>query len=163
MIIKTDTVVSFHYDLREKSATDIIESTRDGEPVLYLHGSRAVMLAIEEALEGRSAGDHVELEVPPERGYGNRSEDRVMRVPIKHIDGGKKNKFRVNQRVQINTPNGPIAAIVVKPGRFNLDVDANHPLAGKTLIFTIDVESVREASEEELAHGHAHGPGGHQH
>ncbi|MDX1450991.1 MAG: peptidylprolyl isomerase, partial [Oleiphilaceae bacterium] len=83
----------------------------------------------------------------------------------KHLVGDKKQLARLKPGmiVAINTEDGPRQVMVLKAGKFNVDVDLNHPLAGKTLTFNVTVDGVREASEEEVAHGHAHGVGGHQH
>lgn len=162
MLIEKNRVVSFHYELHEHEG-ELLETSQDAQPVLYLHGHRGLMAPVTEALEGKSAGDQVAVVVPPERGYGQYQENRMQRVPIKHVLTQRKGKINRGDIVAINTAEGERKATVVKVGKFNVDVDTNHPFAGKTLEFTIDIVSVREASEEELAHGHAHGPGGHQH
>jgi len=164
MQITTDKVVSFHYELREVGG-ELLESSRDGEPTLYLHGHSNILVRLEEALEGKAIGEKVEVELTPEQGYGLRREGAVQRVPIKHLHDHAtlKNKIKVGSKVLVNTQQGPWEAIVLKVGKFNVDIDSNHPLAGKTLNFAIEVVDVRDATAEELAHGHAHGVGGHQH
>jgi len=162
MQIENKRVVSFHYDLDEKDGARL-ESSRESDPIAYLHGYPGVLEALQEDLSGREAGESTVIDVPPERAYGLRRDNNVMRVPMKHINDGKSRRFRVGDLVSFNTQQGNRSATVLKVGRFNLDVDTNHPMAGKHLIFTIDIVDVREATEEELAHGHAHGPGGHQH
>lgn len=164
MQITTDKVVSFHYELREVGG-ELLESSLDGEPTLYLHGHSNILVRLEEALEGKAVGEKVEVELTPEQGYGLRREGAVQRVPIKHLHDHAtlKNKIKVGSKVLINTQQGPWEAIVLKVGKFNVDIDSNHPLAGKTLNFAIEVVDVRDATAEELAHGHAHGVGGHQH
>ncbi len=160
MKIEKDRVVTFHYSLRSVEGEEV-ESSRGGEPVAYLHGHGNILTALEQALEGREAGDEFNLQLAPEQAYGRRREDARQRVPIKHLLTA--GKLRPGQVVKINTSEGPKDATIIKVGRFNVDVDTNHPLAGVNLSFDITVDSVREASGEELAHGHAHGPGGHHH
>ena len=127
--------------------------------------------SLQEGLQGHKAGDSVEIKVPAARAYGLRREDSAHRVPIKHViaDGKEAGKSKrplklvPGQLISINTPDGPRDATVVKAGKFNVDIDTNHPLAGKDLEFSVEIVDVREASEEEKQHGHAHGPGGHEH
>src|SRR5690606_23106747 len=154
----------FHYRLSETNG-ELIESSHDSDPTLYLHGHKNLLGAMEEAMEGKQAGDKFTVEISPEQGYGQRKEGAVQRIPIKHlIDHAKlKNKLRPGMKVAVNTEHGPWEAVVLKVGKFNVDIDSNHPLAGKQLTFEIEIVDVRDATEEELAHGHAHGVGGHHH
>ena len=158
--IANNTVVSFHYKLEEIGG-DYKEDSTGGDPVLYLHGHRGVLPGLEDAMKGRVAGDKFSVQVPPGNGYGMRVEDRVRRVPIKHLIG--TTKPAIGDMVTLNAKPKKINAIVIKVGRHNVDVDTNHPLAGKELKFDIEVVDVREATMEEVSHRHAHGPGGHQH
>lgn len=160
MQIATDTVVSFHYRLKEEGG-EIFEDSHEGSSVLYLHGHRSMLPGLEEALDGKSAGDCFDVTVSPAKGYGERKEGAVQRVPKKHLL--TKGKLVPGMMVRLNTEQGPQEAIVLKVGLKNVDVDANHPLAGKTLIFAVEVVDVRQATAEEVSHGHAHGVGGHQH
>jgi FKBP-type peptidyl-prolyl cis-trans isomerase SlyD len=161
MEIKHNTVVRFHYRLRDEATGDEIENSHDGEPNTYLHGRRALTPALEAAMTGKEIGDVFSLTLSPEDGFGVREEGRQQRVPIKHLMG--KVKPKVGMAVSIQTESGPRQAVVIKVGKFNVDLDTNHPLAGKTVTFDIEVTEVREATEEEIEHGHAHGAGGHQH
>ena len=160
MQIQSNTVVSFHYQLQEVDG-DYSEDSRGGEPMLYLHGYRGVLPGLEDAMVGKSAGDKFSVTLEARDAYGRRDEDGIKRVPVKHLIEPKNP--RVGDVVLINTRNQNVRATVVKLGRFNVDVDINHPLAGKTLQFEVEVIDVREATMEEIAHRHAHGPGGHQH
>ena len=164
MQVENNKVVSFYYQLREclggEEAREI-ENNRKGDPLAYLHGYRNILLGLETELTGKGVGDTISVTLKPEEAYGLRNEDAVSRVPLKRIR--QKGKLKPGMAVQIQTSNGFQDAMVVKVGRFNVDVDNNHPLAGKTLIFDIEITDVREATEEELAHGHAHGVGGHHH
>ncbi len=160
MDIQKDCVVSFHYRLSNSEGTEL-ETSRNGDPVAYLHGRRGVIRGLEEAMTGKSQGDIFTADVPAAKAYGARKEGSIQRVPIKHLL--TKGRLKPGMTVKINTDNGPRDVTVVKVGKFNVDVDANHPLAGMDLSFDIEIIDVRAASSEELAHGHAHGVGGHQH
>lgn len=162
MQIAKDKVVAFHYRLSELDGGPIEES-HGGEPLVYLHGHGGLIPGLEKAMEGRSAGDSFTVTVSPEEGYGPRHENAVQRIPKSHVIGGKNANFRPGMAVMVNTPSGRRTAVVLKVGLKMLDVDTNHPLAGRTLNFEIQVVSVREADEEEIAHGHVHGAGGHAH
>ncbi len=164
MQISKDAVVTFHYTLFDEQEREL-ESSYDADPVAYLHGHGNIISGLESAMQGRQAGDEFEAKVAPKDGYGERQEDALQRVPIKHVLGDKKQLARLKpgQIVSINTDNGARQVMVVKAGKFNVDVDVNHPLAGKTLLFKVAIQEVRPASAEEIAHGHAHGVGGHQH
>jgi len=156
------TVIAFHYDLYDATAKKV-ESSKNGNPVLCLHGERGVLLALQDAFTGKVAGDDFSITIPHEKAYGRHYPDRVQRLPRKKIDGGKQQTFRKGQIITVRGEQGPSPATIIKVGKFNLDVDINHPLAGVDLTFDVEIVSVREATEEEITHGHAHGVGGHQH
>ena len=160
MQIRSNAVVSFHYRLEEEGG-GLLEASEPGHPVLYLHGHRGMLPGLEEAFEGRSAGEAFNVTVPPEKGYGLRKEGAVQRVSKKYVL--TTGKLRPGMRIQLRTDNGAQEAVLLKVGLKSVDVDGNHPLAGKTLSFAVEIVDVREATAEERAHGHAHGPGGHQH
>ncbi len=160
MLIEKDKIVGFHYRLYE--GDEVLEdSYAEGKPVLYMQGRNGILDALETELEGKAQGDKVDVTLPPERAYGARKQDAIERIPVKYLLGNKKP--RKGQIVQVNTQHGPREVLVMKVGRFNVDVDTNHPLSGKTLRFDIEITEVREPTEEEKSHGHAHGVGGHQH
>ncbi|MDF1762066.1 MAG: peptidylprolyl isomerase [Oleibacter sp.] len=160
MQIGKNSVVQLHYTLSDDQGNEI-ESTRFGEPIVYLQGHRNMIPGFEAAVEGKQAGDHVDITVTPKDGYGERVEGSVQRVPVKHLQGAKVWKKGMVAGVQ--TEHGERQVTIVKVGRFMADVDTNHPFAGKTLQFSVDVIAVRAATTDELSHGHAHGVGGHQH
>lgn len=164
MQISADSVVSFHYRLSE-SQGELLESSYEAEPTLYLHGHGNLLPALEEALNGKQVGDKFSVSLEPEQAYGVRNEGATQRIPIKHLHNyaAIKNKLKPGMRVAVNTEQGPWDAVVLKVGKFNVDIDSNHPLAGKTLTFDIEIVDARAATAEELAHGHAHGVGGHHH
>jgi FKBP-type peptidyl-prolyl cis-trans isomerase SlyD len=130
--------------------------------MVYLHGAGNIIRGLEEALIGHDAGETVSVTLPPERAYGLVKENAIQRVPIKHLLTRSK-KYKPGQIVAVNTQEGQKNAVVVKVGRFNLDLDMNHPFAGKTLTFDVSIDSIRDANPDELSHGHAHGVDGHEH
>lgn len=160
MNIENKTVVSFHYTLKDDQGAEI-EASGGGEPSIYLHGARNIIRGLEHAMEGRGSDDSFTVTIAPIHGYGMRDEALSQRVPIKHIE--HKGKLKAGDIVQINTDKGQRSVTLIKAGRHTADIDGNHPFAGKPLTFDIDIVDVRDASDEEIAHSHAHGPGGHQH
>ena len=160
MNIAKDSVVQFNYNLKDDQGNDI-ETTTGGEPMAYLHGHGNIIPGLEQALEGKAVGDKFSVTVEPAKAYGERKENAQQRIPLKHLQGARK--WKPGMMAVVETEQGYRQVTVVKVGKFNADVDTNHPLAGKTLVFDIDVVDVREATAEEKAHGHAHGVGGHHH
>ncbi|SRR5690554_6134278 len=160
MEIQKDRVVSFHYTLKDEDGKEL-ETSRGGEPLAYLHGHGNIVDGLEEALEGKSEGESFSVTVSPEKGYGPRREGLVQRVPVKHLQGAKT--WKPGMIAAVQTDQGPRQVVVQKVGRFMADVDLNHPMAGRTLVFDVEVMKVREADPEELSHGHAHGDGGNHH
>ncbi|MGI1679186.1 MAG: peptidylprolyl isomerase [Cellvibrionaceae bacterium] len=168
MKIENNSVVSFHYRLckvdDEGNKGEWMESSFDGDPVYCLIGHRNIVNGLEKSMMGKVTGDDISVTVTPEDGYGVRKENSIQRVPIKHLHlDNKKKKLLPGTVVSVQTDQGARSMIVVKAGKFNVDVDLNHPLAGATLYYEIKVDSVREASAEEISHRHVHGPGGHHH
>jgi FKBP-type peptidyl-prolyl cis-trans isomerase SlyD len=159
MNIQENSVVRFHYTVSEPGKGQI-ESSRDREPLSVLVGHGSVIPGLEQALIGRQAGDTFEVNIPPEQAYGEHRDGMTQRVPRKHF---KNAKLVPGMQVVLPTSVGQRAMTVLKVGVSVVDVDLNHPLAGKTLNFAVDVIDVREATAEEKAHGHVHGEGGHQH
>ena len=160
MIIGDDSVVTFHYKLSDDTGT-INESSDSDSPIVYMHGRHNIVPGLEKQLAGRKSGDKLTATVTPDEGYGQRNDNAVQRVPVKHL--ATKGPYSVGQMVVVNTREGGRQARVLKVGHFNVDLDLNHPLAGRTLTFDIEIVDVRPATEQELAHGHAHGPHGHDH
>jgi len=166
MNIAKNTVVTFHYILREGAAgaeKREVENSRKGEPTLYLHGASNIISGLEKALEGKAVGDTLEVCLEPHEAYGLHNPKNVQRVPMKHLVLQGKTRPKPGALAQLNTSEGMRSVSIIKAGRHSAEVDTNHPLAGKTVHFDIEVVDVRPATEDEIAHGHAHGPGGHQH
>ena len=160
MIAEKDKVVTFHYTLKN-AAGEQMESSRESDPLSYLHGANNIITGLEKAMEGHAIKDEFSAIIEPEDGYGVRNEKNVQRVPLKRLKG--IGKISVGQILNLQTHKGQVQVTVLKVGRFNVDVDGNHPLAGAQLTFDVEITDIREATEEELGHRHVHGPGGHQH
>ncbi len=158
--IQDKTAVSFHYTLTNQDGEQI-ETSRDKEPMTYLHGSHSIIPGLENAMTGRSQGDEFQVTIEPADAYGEKKEANIQRISSKHFRFPKK--LKPGQVVGLQTKKGPVQVTIVKVGRFNVDVDANHPLAGQTLTFDVEISTVRDATEEEINHGHVHGPGGVDH
>lgn len=159
MQISNNSVVQFHYTLSD--ANGEIESSHKHDPILYLHGQPGLIDGLVEALEGHQAGDSFSVTLTADKAYGPRLDDAIQKVQVKRLQGAKK--WKPGMIAVIETEQGPRQVTIVKVGLSQAEVDSNHPLAGKDLTFAIEVLDVREATEEELAHGHAHGAGGHHH
>lgn len=153
-------VVRFHYELRDSTGQPI-EDSRKGDPATVLIGHRNLMPGLEDALTGRGAGEQFEVTLQPEQAFGARRPDWTQRVPKKHIANAAR--LKPGMQTQLNTEQGARTVTVVKVGNKVVDVDLNHPLAGESVTFAIELLDVREASREEISHGHVHGDGGHHH
>jgi FKBP-type peptidyl-prolyl cis-trans isomerase SlyD len=153
-------VVQFHYILKDDKGVEL-ETSGSGHPMTYLHGINSLLPGLEQALEGKNSGDKFSATLTPDLAFGELQPDSEMRVPISQLKGSKK--WEPGMQAVIQTPQGHQQVTILKIGHTMATVDTNHPMAGKTLTFDIEVVEVREASAEELSHGHAHGPGGHHH
>ncbi|GAB4053811.1 FKBP-type peptidyl-prolyl cis-trans isomerase [Spirosoma litoris] len=156
MNITKNKVASIHYTLRDSSG-NILDSSQGQDPLYYLHGANNLIPGMEEGLEGRTKGDHFQIDVSPEKGYGKRDSRLVEAVPLRAFGGQK-----IEVGMQFETNEGQVVT-VTEVGPDTVTVDANHPLADQNLYFDVEVIDVRDATADELTHGHAHGPGGHHH
>ena len=161
MTIAQHKVVSIHYKVVDVASGETIDSSEGGAPMTYLHGAQNIIPGLEAALEGKQVGDELEVTVEPADAYGEYSEDRIQKVPMEAFTGVEQ--VEPGMAITAQTPEGPVNLIVTEVEEELVTVDANHPLAGKALAFSVAVESVRDASEEEIQHGHVHGEGGHHH
>lgn len=159
MQITKEKVVAIHYTLRDNAGT-VIDSSSGKDPLYYLQGFGNLIPGMEEGLEGKVKGDKFEIKVSPEKGYGVRDENQVQEVPMAAFGG---NPVKEGMQFQAGGQDGGFVVTVTKIEGETVTVDANHPLAGVELNFDVEVMEVRDASAEEIAHGHVHGPGGHQH
>lgn len=160
MQIQPNSVVTLHYTLTDNDG-NVIDQSEDGS-FLYLHGAMNIIPGLEKALTGKSAGDEFTVKVSPEEGYGHRDPARIQEVPKEMFQDASE--IQVGLQFHAQSPDGHAIVVTVKEIKDDVVViDANHALAGVDLNFSIKVVDVREASEEEIAHGHVHGPHGHHH
>lgn len=158
MEIAAQKVVSIAYTLKD-DAGEIIDSSVGREPLVYIHGAGNLVPGLEKALQGKVVGDHVVVSVSAAEGYGERDESLIRKVPLRKLPDS--NKVKPGARVRVQTDRGPAVVLVTAVQGDYATVDPNHPLSGKSLHFEVDVVEVRDATADELSHGHAHGPGGH--
>lgn len=159
-IAERDRVVRFHYAIADEAGSQV-ENSRDGEPALALLGHGNLMRGLEDAILGRAAGERFSVSLAPDKAFGVKREDWTQRVSKKHFPKGIR--FQPGARLQLHTDQGERSVKVIKVGNKFVDVDLNHPLAGQTVTFDVELLEVRNATAEERAHGHAHGAGGHHH
>lgn len=158
-VVAKDVVVRIHYVLRD-DAGNVID-TSGGRPLAYLHGHGNLVAGLEKALEGKAPGDEVKVSVPPEEGYGHHDANAFHSVHRRELPAGVKLEPGTPFRAE---GSGGKAAVlwITKVQGARVTVTTNHPLAGRTLHFEAQIDSLREAQAEEIAHGHAH-EGGHAH
>jgi FKBP-type peptidyl-prolyl cis-trans isomerase SlyD len=156
MQISKEKVVSIHYTLTD-NAGKVLDSSVGHNPLLYIQGIGNLIPGMEEGLEGKAKGDKLKIHVTPEKGYGVRDDKMIQKVP-RSAFGGQE----VKKGMQFQAGHGQVVT-VTDVGLDSITVDGNHPLAGVELNFDVEVMDVRNASSDELAHGHVHGPGGHHH
>jgi FKBP-type peptidyl-prolyl cis-trans isomerase SlyD len=159
MKIEKDRVVRFHYTVSEVGQ-EALESSKEREPLAILIGHGNIIPGLEKAMEGHEAGESFGVDVPSAEAYGEKREGLGQRVPKKHFGN---QRLVPGMQVVLNTNFGPRAVTIEKVGMSVVDVDLNHPMAGKDLHFDVEIVEVRQASAEELEHGHVHGEGGHHH
>ena len=159
MTISTNSVVAFHYTVRDEDGVQL-DSSSGKDPLTYLHGANNIIPGLEQALEGKAVGDSLQVTIPPEQAYGEHHDGLVEAVPKTSFGDAQ---LEVGMRFEAQTDQGPISVVVTNIEGDSVTVDGNHPLAGKSLSFDVTVEDVRDATDEEKEHGHAHGAGGHQH
>jgi FKBP-type peptidyl-prolyl cis-trans isomerase SlyD len=160
MKVSENAVVVIDYTLTDNSG-EVIDSSEGAGPLAYLHGAGNIINGLEDALVDKEVGDNLKVKIAPENAYGERHEDMKQDVP-KELFGGVDN-IEVGMQFQSETDGGPVMVTVVDISDEMVTVDGNHPLAGVELNFDVTVREVREATEEELEHGHVHGAGGHDH
>lgn len=159
MLIAKNMVVIFDYTLTDKSGQEI-ENSKDSGPFAYIHGSNNIIPGLENALEGRRAGEQLRVDVPAKDGYGEHDPTLVAVVPADRFEAAQ---VEIGMRFHTETNHGVRVFTVTSIDGDQVTVDGNHPLAGEPLVFDVNIVEVRDASPEELAHGHVHGPGDHHH
>ncbi|MBV1789557.1 peptidylprolyl isomerase [Marinobacterium sp. D7] len=160
MQIAANAVVSIHYRLTN-AAGEQLDSSEGQEPLAYLHGASNIIPGLENALAGKVVGDKLSVTVEPEEAYGPVKEELVQDVDRSNFEG--IDVIEPGMQFMAQTPWGQQPVTVVSVEEDVVTLDGNHPLAGQTLSFDVEVVEVRAATEEELSHGHVHGPDGHHH
>jgi FKBP-type peptidyl-prolyl cis-trans isomerase SlyD len=158
--VEKNRVVTFHYTLRDEQGA-VIDSSNGRAPLSYLHGKGNIIPGLEQALVGKATGDKLDVTVAPEQAYGRRDERLVQTVARKLF--GEIAELKPGMQVRASGRQGARLVNVVRVERDFVTVDGNHPLAGRTLRFSLEVAEVRKATHEEVSHGHVHGPAGHAH
>lgn len=159
MLIEKDKVVILNYILSDADNDQELERSSVSAPLVYLHGAGNILAGLEKALAGKDAGDHIDITLEARDAYGERDDSLHQRLPVKHLKHA--GKLKPGKVVRLQTEQGPRMVTIIKVGLKVADVDANHPFAGRRLRFELDVVAIRDASSDEKAHGHAHGPDGH--
>lgn len=154
MEIQHNSVVGMHYTLKN-DAGEVIDSSEGDAPLTFLQGHGNIIHGLERALAGLKVGDTKDVVVEPEDGYGEYDEELVQEVPISAFEGIED--LEVGMQFHADTDGGLIPVTVVEIADDLITVDGNHELAGERLHFAVRIDSIREATEEELAHGHIHG------
>lgn len=161
MKIVKGSVVGLDYSLHLGDGV-VVDASEPGDPLTYLHGEGNIVPGLESALEGLAVGDSRKVVVAPGEGYGEHDPRGVQQVPRAAFPPGFEPAAGMELTAQ--GPQGePVPFVIREVKGDEVVIDLNHPLAGKTLHFDVTVREVREATEEEKAHGHAHGPHGHEH
>jgi len=161
MLIANQHVVAIDYTL-SNDAGEVIDSSAGAEPLVYLHGAGNIIAGLENALLGKTVGDELDVSIEPEDAYGEYSVELITSLGREMFEG--VDELEVGMQFHASAPDGGMQIVTVRDiDGDQVTIDGNHPLAGQQLNFKVKVISVRAASEEELAHGHVHGEGGHQH
>ena len=161
MKIDDKSVVSIHFKLTNDKG-DVLDSSEEKDPLVYMHGTQSLIDGLEKELKGKSTGDKFDVTVQPNEGYGNVNPELVKEVPHSAFKG--VDDIQPGMQFETTSPEGHLQLITIEEIKEeSIRVNANHPLAGEVLHFNVSVEEVRVATAEELEHGHVHGPGGHSH
>ena len=161
MQISDKKVVLIHYTLKNDNG-EVMDSSEGHEPLAYLHGAGNILEGLEGVLVGKQAGDKVKTLIEAAEGYGEYDENLVQPVPMEQFG---EHQVEVGMQFHADTAVGPRVVIIVAldDEKKEVIIDANHALAGENLHFDVEVVEVRDATEEEMEHGHPHGVGGHEH
>jgi FKBP-type peptidyl-prolyl cis-trans isomerase SlyD len=160
MQVAKDKVVSIDYTLTDDEGS-VLDTSEGRAPLAYLHGAGNIIPGLEKALEGKQAGEQLNVHVSAAEAYGERDDALAQEVPLEMFQGVER--IEPGMRFQAQTSAGMQVVTVSKVAGDSVTIDGNPPLAGKPLNFAVNVVDVRDATEDELAHGHVHGPDGHEH
>ncbi|WP_101759834.1 peptidylprolyl isomerase [Oceanicoccus sp. KOV_DT_Chl] len=155
MLIGQNSVVSIQYTLTNDKG-EVMDQSQAGEPLIYLHGADGIIPGLENELTGKVAGAAFKVTIKPEEAYGDHIAEMVQQVPRSAFPADAE--IQPGMQFNADSPNGPMTVMVTEVSDDTVTVDGNHPLAGFTLHFEGTIEDVRQATDEELEHGHAHGP-----
>lgn len=156
--ITSGKVVAMNYTLTD-GAGKVLDAS-EGSPLEYLQGHQNIIPGLEKELEGLKPGDKKQVVVQPTEGYGERNPELQFTLPLEQFGGQSPEP---GMMVQLQSEEGVMMATIVKTEGDQVILDANHPLAGQILHFDVEIVEVRAASDEEISHGHPHGPDGHHH
>jgi FKBP-type peptidyl-prolyl cis-trans isomerase SlyD len=159
MKIESNKVVSIHYTLTDNAGT-VLDSSSGKDPLTYIQGIGNLITGMEEGLEGKTAGEKFIIKVSPEKGYGVKNHELIQQVPITAFGG---QMVSPGMQFEAGSAEQRFVVTVTEVNNETVTIDGNHPLAGVELNFDVEVMEIREATAEELDHGHVHGPGGHHH
>ena len=162
MTVSANKVVLMHYTLKNDDG-DIMDSSEGHEPLAFIQGIGNIIPGLEKHLEGKVKGDKLKATVTPDEAYGERTEEQIAKVPLENFQSDGEEQLEVGMQVQVESNQGATIALVTEIEGNDVTLDLNHPLAGETLHFDVEIMDVRDATQEELDHGHAHGTGGHHH
>ncbi len=161
MQIAANKAVSIDYTLTN-DAGEVIDSSAGGAPLVYLHGAGNIIVGLEKALEGKQAGDELSVAIEPGEAYGEYSAELVATLNRSMFEG--VDELEVGMQFHASAPDGQMQIVTIRDlDGDDVTVDGNHPLAGQRLNFQVKIIDIRDASQEEVAHGHVHGEGGHHH
>jgi len=161
MQITKNKVVTLEFILKNE-AGEVLDSSEDEQPLVYLHGANNLIPGLESELEGKESGDKFEITIPAKDGYGERDDGKVIAVSKEMFPDDPAVEAGAQYQSEDNDGN-PVQIIVVEVNENEVKVDGNHPLAGVDLYFSVSISEVRDATEDELSHGHVHGAGGVEH
>jgi FKBP-type peptidyl-prolyl cis-trans isomerase SlyD len=157
MQIELDKVVTIDFTMYDADTNELLETSEKLDPVVYLHGYGELPEGLEDALEGKQAGDEVRITLDPDLAYGERDEELVQAVSRDQFEGIQD--LEIGMRFEAETEEGPQVVRIVGFEEDDVIIDANELYAGRTVKFDVTILGVRDATEDELEHGHAHGEG----
>jgi FKBP-type peptidyl-prolyl cis-trans isomerase SlyD len=161
MKIASNAVVTMNYTLTDEKGI-VLDTSSEAGPLAYIQGIGQIIPGLEKALDGKEKGEKLQVTIAPEDGYGQRSDEMTQTVPKTEFQDAEQ--IQVGMQFEVETEDaGKMLLTVIEVNDTEVTLDGNHPLAGVTLNFDVEIMDVREATKEELEHGHVHGPGGHQH
>lgn len=161
MLIADQHVIAIDYTLTNETG-EVLDSSEGSEPLVYLHGAGNIIAGLENALTGKAVGDELEVSVEPADAYGEYSAELITNIGREMFEG--VDQLEVGMQFHASAPDGGMQIVTIRDIEGDeVTIDGNHPLAGQQLNFKVKIASIRAASEEEIAHGHVHGEGGHQH